>query len=301
MSNSTVSITEAIPALRLRINEKLQHYLPSIQTAPEVLHQAMHYAVLNGGKRLRPTLVYVTGISLGADLATLDIPAAAIELIHSYSLIHDDLPAMDNDDLRRGQPTCHKAFDEATAILAGDALQCLAFELLTNHTTFEEALKMIKVLARASGSFGMAGGQSLDLQAEGKNITINDLENIHGLKTGCLIRASVQMGAIAARCQDSFTMDCLDHFAADIGLAFQIQDDILNIEGDCKKIGRNTGTDAQRKKATYPSISQLENAKYRVQELSEQALIKLSKIPAGMPDDMKLLQELCLHLINRES
>jgi len=256
-----------------RINQVLEQYLPSPDLEPKRLHQAMRYSVLNGGKRIRPLLVYATGEALDSDLEVLDIPACAIELVHSYSLIHDDLPAMDNDDERRGQPSCHKAFDEATAILAGDTLFNLAFQILAENNL---AQTMIPVLAKACGSFGMAGGQAIDLESTGKQLTLEQLENMHNLKTGALIRASVKLGAIAANCLNQQQLEILDNYAKCIGLAFQIQDDIL----DADEISDN--------KVTYVSLLGLEKAKSKLQELHKKAKQHLESLAI----DSKLLYSL---------
>jgi len=220
-----------LQAWRERTDQTLLNYLPSETTTPQTLHKAMRYAVLNGGKRIRPLLAYAAGHALGVGTNRIDAAACAVELIHAYSLVHDDLPAMDDDDLRRGQPTCHKAFGEAEAILAGDALQSLAFHLLAHSLPDDiparQQLLMVKVLASASGSRGMAGGQSIDLNAVGRELNIVELENMHIHKTGALIRASVKLGALCCPAVDEAVIKKLDHFAKCIGLAFQIRDDIL--------------------------------------------------------------------------
>jgi geranylgeranyl pyrophosphate synthase len=268
-----------------RVQKVLDAALPAAEMVPQRLHAAQRYAVLGGGKRLRPLLVYCTGEALEIPASILDAPAAAVELIHSYSLVHDDLPAMDDDDLRRGQPTTHRAFDEATAILAGDALQVLAFSLLsrdrTPGVTGEARLQMIQILADASGTAGMAGGQAIDLAAVGRALTLQQLEAMHRLKTGALIRASVLM---AAACSPGLTRakwEALDGYAQDIGLAFQIQDDILDVEGATEEIGKTRGADAARAKPTYPSVLGLESAKTRARELQQRACERLA--PLGEP------------------
>jgi geranylgeranyl diphosphate synthase, type II len=265
-----------------RIETVLAAALPSAELTPQRLHAAQRYAVLGGGKRVRPLLVYCTGEVLGIPAATLDAPAAAVELIHAYSLVHDDLPAMDNDDLRRGRPTTHRAFDEATAILAGDALQVLAFALLAQDRHGDVAaaarLQMIQILADASGTAGMAGGQALDLAAVGRELSIEDLEAMHRLKTGALIRASVMLAASCAAGLGDAARDALDHYAQDIGLAFQIQDDILDVVGSAQDLGKNTGADAARAKPTYASIVGLETAKDRAQALKFSACDRLASL-----------------------
>jgi len=265
---------------QLRVQGVLDAALPASTLSPQRLHAAQRYAVLSGGKRLRPLLVYCTGEALGVSADALDAPAAAVELIHSYSLVHDDLPAMDDDDLRRGQPTTHRAFDEATAILAGDALQVLAFSLLARDraagVSFEARLKMIQILADASGTAGMAGGQALDLSAVGRNINLEELEAMHRLKTGALIRASVLLAAACAPGLSAAEWDALDGYSQDIGLAFQIQDDILDVEGSTEDIGKTAGADAARDKPTYPSVLGLEAAKARARELKRRACDRLA-------------------------
>jgi farnesyl diphosphate synthase len=268
-----------------RVQSVLETALPSADILPQRLHAAQRYAVLGGGKRLRPLLVYCTGEALNVPAAMLDAPAAAVELIHSYSLVHDDLPAMDNDDLRRGQPTTHRAFDEATAILAGDALQVLAFSLLSRDRTpgvsSDARLKMIQILADASGTLGMAGGQAIDLAAVGRELTLAELEAMHRLKTGALIRASVLMAAACSRDLSSANWDALDGYAQDIGLAFQIQDDILDVEGSTEEIGKTSGADAARDKPTYTSLMGLDAAKKRARELKLRACERLSRLGEG--------------------
>ncbi len=263
-----------------RVQGVLDRVLPSADLVPQRLHAAQRYAVLGGGKRLRPLLVYCTGEALQVPIESLDAPAAAVELIHSYSLVHDDLPAMDNDDLRRGQPTTHRAFDEATAILAGDALQVLAFSLLARDrapaTTPEARLRMIQILADASGTAGMAGGQAIDLAAVGRSLNSLELEAMHRLKTGALIRASVLMAAACSPRLSNAAWDALDGYSQDIGLAFQIQDDILDVEGNTEEIGKTSGADAARAKPTYPSVLGLETAKVRARELKERACERLA-------------------------
>jgi geranylgeranyl pyrophosphate synthase len=266
-----------------RVHRVLEGVLPPADVSPQRLHAAQRYAVLGGGKRLRPLLVYCTGEALGIAADALDAPAAAVELIHSYSLVHDDLPAMDDDDLRRGQPTTHRAFDEATAILAGDALQVLAFSLLARDraagVSSEARLKMIQILADASGTAGMAGGQALDLSAVGRNLSLEDLEAMHRLKTGALIRASVLLAAACADLRDA-EWNALDGYAQDIGLAFQIQDDILDVEGSTEALGKTAGADAARAKPTYPSVLGLAAAKKRAHDLRQRACDRLAAFGA---------------------
>ncbi len=259
-----------------RVNAALETWLPSAKTHPETLHQAMRYAALSGGKRIRPILTYASGQAVGIERKRLDGPACAVELIHSYSLVHDDLPAMDDDDLRRGQPTCHRAFDEATAILAGDALQTLAFYVLSKDGGMQagqtERLRMIEQLACASGSRGMVGGQALDLQAVGKELDLVELENMHIHKTGALIRASVCLGTLLDPDADPETLRRLDRYAKCIGLAFQIRDDVLDVEGETATLGKTQGKDQALNKPTYPGLLGLSEAREKAEALSAEAI-----------------------------
>ena len=274
------ALLRRLPVYQSQVEVALARTLPADTLPPARLHQAMRYAALGGGKRLRPALVYATGEALGITLQEVDGPACAVELIHAYSLVHDDLPAMDDDDLRRGKPTCHRAFDEATAILVGDALQALAFRCLADgpcgRAAADTRLVMIQQLATAAGSRGMAGGQAMDLEAEGRELDIAELENLHIHKTGALIRASVLLGALAGRPEDSALVECLDHYAKCIGLAFQIQDDILDVEGDTAELGKNSGADQQRGKATYPALLGMSEAKSHARELTDEAIRSLN-------------------------
>lgn len=261
---------------QLRVLTALNHWLPDPDTAPTRLHQAMRYAALGEGKRVRPILAYATGKALGVTNERLDGIACSVELIHAYSLVHDDLPAMDDDDLRRGRPTCHKAFDEATAILVGDALQTLAFKLLVTDASMqgsaEQRIDLVEALAQASGSRGMAGGQALDLDAEGRSIDVVELENIHIRKTGALIRASVNMAGLLSSDIDAGVLSNLDHYAKCVGLAFQVQDDILDVEGNTSVLGKTQGKDQLQDKATYPALLGLEAAREKAQLLCDEAL-----------------------------
>ncbi len=266
---------------RLHVDTAMENWLPQELTNPINLHQAMRYSVLNGGKRIRPILAYATGESFGASAKNIDVPASAIELIHAYSLIHDDLPAMDDDDLRRGRPTCHIAHGEAMAILAGDALQALAFRILSHYgddLSNDQRIDMIKILTLASGSRGMAGGQAIDLDSVGKQITISELENMHIHKTGALIRASINMGALCASRITEAELKILDHYAKCIGLAFQIKDDILDVESDTQILGKTQGADAAKNKPTYPSLIGMTESKKLTKELLEQSLSSLEKL-----------------------
>jgi farnesyl diphosphate synthase len=290
-------MSDFICAYQERAEMALSLYLPSGDDEPCRLHQAMTYSVLNGGKRIRPLLVYAVGLMLGASNDSLDAPAAAVEIIHSYSLIHDDLPPMDNDDLRRGKPTCHKAFDEATAILAGDALQAHAFYVLADneHLTEKQRVKMLIILTEACGSLGMAGGQAIDLESVGKALTLTELENMHRLKTGALIRASVLLGAVAGNA-DAKTFEILTQFAELIGLAFQIQDDILDVEGETALLGKQAGADQTLNKPTYPSMLGLQSSKEKMQYVYEAALNTLKQLDFNTA----WLYELAAYMVERD-
>lgn len=263
-----------------RAEAQLATRLPSVAHSPQRLHEAIRYSVLNGGKRVRPVLVYATGEALGIPTEQLDSAACAIEFIHAYSLVHDDLPAMDDDDLRRGRPTCHKAYDEATAILVGDALQVLAFQILARDSQLpvEPRLRLIDILATESGTTGMAGGQALDLAGEGQQLTVAEVEHMHACKTGALIRASVMMAAACAPHLDASLRLALQRYATAIGLAFQIQDDVLDVEGDATLLGKATGADQALGKPTYPAVAGLQAAKLRVQSLHNEALEELAPL-----------------------
>jgi farnesyl diphosphate synthase len=253
-----------------RVAASLEAALPDPTHAPRRLHAAMRHATLGGGKRMRPLLVYATGTLAGADEAVLDAPATAVELIHAYSLVHDDLPAMDDDALRRGQPTVHVAFDEATAILAGDALQTLAFEVLAGSDAGAVLrVTWLQTLAQASGVAGMCGGQALDIDATGGSQPLDALQHMHALKTGALIRASVRLGALAGGVDDA-TLQRLDAFADALGLAFQVRDDILDVESSSDALGKTAGKDAAQAKSTYPALLGMDGAKARLDELAAQ-------------------------------
>jgi geranylgeranyl pyrophosphate synthase len=268
-------LDRALVRWRERVERQLDRWLPPATAIPERLHAAQRYSVLGSGKRIRPALVYATAETLGVPIEQVDAAACAVELIHCYSLVHDDLPGMDDDDLRRGRPTCHRAFDEATAILAGDSLQVLAFQLLATHpgAPAEPAVRVaiIELLAVASGTAGMAGGQALDLGAEGRALQLDEIERVHALKTGALIRASVLM---AARCSPTLSaaeFDALSQLGAVVGLAFQVQDDILDVEGDVAVLGKTPGSDQARGMPTYPAIAGMEAARARVRALHDEA------------------------------
>lgn len=287
MTTLTNLNTAWLPHVQQRVEQQLMRYLPAVDGEPNALYRAMHYAVLNGGKRLRPALVYATGQDLNASLSRLDLAATAVELIHCYSLVHDDLPAMDDDDLRRGKPSCHIAFDEATAILAGDALQSLAFECLSRQTTEQHQptliIKMIQTLTHLSGGEGMGGGQALDLAAEKTAPTLEQLERIHRLKTGALIRASILLGTLGAGIDQADALQKLDTIANHIGLAFQIQDDILDITGSSKTMGKHAGADAKKNKSTYPQLCSLAQANHKVDSLYRKASQLLDSLQSPMP------------------
>ena len=260
-----------------RVTEKLDTALPDADQSPKRLHSAMRYAVFNGGKRVRPLLVYATGECLGLAEQNLDAPAAAIELIHAFSLVHDDLPAMDDDDLRRGKPTLHREFDEATAILAADALQPLAFSVLADMRDIDPAVRsrLVKLVADACGSVGMTGGQSMDLAAEGRTLSGDEIEYMYSLKTGALIHASVVSAALLSDKLSAEQVSAIDAFGRTIGIAFQIKDDILDIEGETEIIGKQAGADERLAKATYPGLVGIEKARARCDSLLRSALEQL--------------------------
>ncbi len=275
---------EQIQQYQARIETALAARLPSAETCPRDLHAAMRYAVLGGGKRIRAALVYAAGHAVGAALERLDGPACAVEMIHAYSLVHDDLPCMDDDALRRGKPSCHKAFDEATALLAGDALQSLAFHVLAHDPLMSAdtatRLRMVEQLALASGSRGMAGGQAIDIASVGRTLNLAELENMHIHKTGALIRASVRLGALCAAQADPATLERLDHYAKCIGLAFQIRDDILDVIGDTETLGKAQGADQALNKPTYPALLGLDGARTHARALYDEALATLAALDA---------------------
>lgn len=273
----------------------------SLNDLPESrLLDAMRYAVLLGGKRIRPFLVYAVGEMLDVTTAALDAPAGAIEAIHAYSLIHDDLPAMDDDNLRRGKPTCHIQFDEATAILAGDALQSFAFELLSkaHHLSAQQKVALMQSLAKNAGANGMCLGQSLDLQGENRTLQLNELEKIHRYKTGALLRCAVQMGFLCSKYADDKTIgDALDTYAKAIGLAFQVQDDILDIESTTEMLGKTVGADINAHKSTYPQLLGLAAAKQKAQELHQVALSALAQLPF----DTQVLRAVADFVVQRQN
>jgi len=266
-------------AWRARVEALLDAVLPDPASEPRRLHAAMRHAALDGGKRMRPLLVYATGTAFGCDAGALDHAAAAVELVHAYSLVHDDLPAMDDDALRRGKPTVHVAFDEATAILAGDALQSLAFELLADAPLpAATRVAMLAELARAAGVHGMCGGQALDIEATARDIDSDALVRLHALKTGALLRAAVRLGAIAADVE-AVDRARLDAFADALGLAFQVRDDLLDVEGDSTTLGKTPGKDAALGKATFPALLGIQASRARLESL--RATMRESLAPFG--------------------
>ncbi len=271
----TDNLMDFLAICRERIERQLEDLLHNQSPDSAVLHEAMAYAVLNGGKRLRPVLVYGAALACGANLASADRPACAVELMHCYSLVHDDLPAMDNDDLRRGKPTVHRAYNEAIAILVGDALQALAFQYLAlpvaEPAGAQQTLRMVQSLARAAGSAGMVAGQAQDFEAVGKGLSRDALESMHGLKTGALITASVEMGALCAGEVSAPALAGLRDYARHIGLAFQVQDDILDETGDTATLGKPRGSDAAQLKPTYVSLLGLDAARKEAVRLSRAA------------------------------
>ncbi len=283
-----------------RVDHHLNLWLPEPAGPEARLQKAMRYSVVGGGgKRVRPILVYATGQALNIKPEQLDACACAVEIIHAYSLIHDDLPAMDNDDLRRGRPTCHVAFDDATAILAGDALQAFAFEVLASDnamkTSENNRIEMIKLLAQSSGSIGMAGGQAIDLDAVGKSLNLDELENMHLLKTGALIRASVLLGAMCSPEIQTEKMKALDTYAHCVGLAFQIHDDVLDITADTETLGKPQGSDEQQNKPTYPALLGIKGATQRALELHKRAIKALE----NFDESADILRQLSAYIIER--
>jgi geranylgeranyl pyrophosphate synthase len=261
-----------------RINQKLDTLLPATDDSNSQLHQALRYSVLNGGKRIRPLLSYAAAEALGGANQDTDAVAASVELIHAYSLIHDDLPAMDDDDLRRGKPTCHIAFDEATAILAGDALQSLAFQQLTTlkQTSAEISLQLIACLAEAAGAQGMVSGQAIDIASVNQTLSLDQLEHMHHQKTGAMILASITMGALSTGHATAQQLSALKIYGKAIGLAFQVQDDILDVVGDTTVLGKQQGADKALNKPTYTALLGLEGAKQKTIQLHQISLDALS-------------------------
>ncbi|MGL4905464.1 MAG: (2E,6E)-farnesyl diphosphate synthase [Plesiomonas sp.] len=298
----SVPYSELLILYRERIDHILSQHLDTLPFQDHAIVQAMRHGTLLGGKRLRPFLVYATGTLFDIPLSELDAPAAAVECIHAYSLIHDDLPAMDDDDLRRGQPTCHIRYGEANAILAGDALQTLAFTILAEADSKNSAeafairLAQVRELASASGVNGMCGGQALDLAAEGQVCTLSQLEQIHNHKTGALIRSAIRLGALAAGSRGYAALPALDRYANAIGLAFQVQDDILDVIGDTHVIGKRQGADIELGKSTYPALLGIAGAQAKAQELYQEALGALQTLPYNT----RALEALASYIIERD-
>jgi farnesyl diphosphate synthase len=295
-----MTLEQTLVTFQAQVDNALDKNLPAAGRDPVRLHTAMRYAVLGPGKRIRPVLVYATGQAFGTPLDELDASAVAVELIHAYSLIHDDLPAMDDDDLRRGRATCHKKFDEATAILAGDALQAQAFAVIAEckNSTVAPArrIEMLRELAHASGSEGMAGGQAMDLAAVGSQLSLAELEKMHIHKTGALIRASVRLGYLASKIDDVEVAERLDRYARCVGLAFQVHDDILDVEGETSVIGKPQGSDSNQNKPTYPNILGMEEAKKTAQALCDEAISSLETLGSTA----STLRQLADYIVNRD-
>lgn len=294
-----------IAGYQTRCQARVDAALESLFVAPREeltrIYQAMRYSVVNGGKRVRPLLAYAACEALDGEIARADGAACAVELIHAYSLVHDDLPAMDDDDLRRGQPTTHIAYDEACAILAGDGLQALAFEVIgnaeLNPQDAQTRLDMLMILARAAGSAGMVGGQAIDLESVGRKIDQAALETMHRHKTGALIEASVQLGALASGKSDAASLSALRRYAEAVGLAFQVQDDILDVESDTTTLGKTQGKDQAHDKPTYPALLGLDTAKAYALSLRDQALAALE----GFGDSAEPLRALARYIVERRS
>ena len=295
--------SERLALYQDRVDRALLQLLPKDGDAKTQLHSAMRYAVTVGGKRVRPILAYATGKALSIPLERIDVPACSLEMMHAYSLVHDDLPAMDNDDLRRGKPTCHIAFDEATAILAGDALQALAFTLLANNAdpalSDTARIRMISILGDASGDNGMAAGQAIDLESVGHSLTLAELENMHCHKTGALIKASVLLPAVIDQPDneivDEELIARLGKYAGAVGLSFQIVDDILDVTSDTETLGKTQGADIALNKPTYPALLGLDGARQHAKNMHESALAHL----AGLGDDFDELRMLSAYIVER--
>lgn len=293
-----MTLDPAFDRYRKLVEEALEHYLPAATESPARLHEAMRYSVLAGGKKLRPVLAMATCEALGGAPNSVLPAACALELIHAYSLVHDDLPAMDDDALRRGRPTCHIAFDEATAILCGDALQSLAFQIAANAPALsaQQRLDMVAELARASGHAGMVGGQAIDLAAVGKKLDLPALEHMHRRKTGALIEAATVLGAIAAGAASTAVLTAVRRYAAALGLAFQVKDDILDVEGETGTLGKQQGADAERNKPTYPALLGLDAARAHLDALHQEACDALQ----GLPGNVQALRGLADFVVRRQ-
>lgn len=296
-TSNTLELIEFRQQCQQRVDQRLGAALDA-EIVSVTLLEAMRYACLGGGKRIRPVLAYASVLAVGGELAAADNAAAAIELIHSYSLVHDDLPAMDDDDLRRGKPTVHKAFDEATAILVGDALQSLAFQILSTEADALGAnnrLAMVQLLSQAAGATGMVGGQSLDFEAVGVKLSIQQLEQMHSLKTGALIRCAVLLGGMSCGSSSDSQKSALASYADNIGLAFQVQDDILDVVGDTWQLGKPQGSDSDKNKPTYVSLLGPDKAKALANSLAEKAIAALQ----GFPTSADPLRELAAFVVSR--
>lgn len=293
------SFHETLTHYRQRVDNALLTHLPALESSGTQLPTVMHYAVTNGGKRVRPVLTYATGKALNLSLDRVDVAACALEMMHAYSLVHDDLPAMDDDDLRRGKPTCHKAFDEALAILAGDALQALAFTILARNrdplVSDTAKLRMVEILGEASGAKGMAAGQAIDLESVGHTLTLDELENMHNHKTGALIQASVLLPAALSESTDPELMPRLEGYAGAVGLCFQIVDDILDVVSDTETLGKKQGADIALNKPTYPALLGLEGAREHAQRMHQTALSHLD----GLGPDFDELRTLSAYIMQR--
>ncbi len=293
------ALQEFLTTCQRRVDSLLAEIL-SIASADPKLSEAMSYAVLGGGKRVRPVLVYGSNLAAGGNLEEADQAACAVELIHAYSLVHDDLPAMDDDDLRRGKPTVHKAFDDGTAVLVGDGLQSLAFRTLSEEQFSYSAntqLRMLRVLSEAVGAMGMVGGQALDFSATGGQLTLAELETMHRLKTGALIQASVELGGLCAEGVSDGQLEALRNYAGNIGLAFQIQDDILDETSETDVLGKPRGSDSALEKPTYVSVLGLDRARDRAQELANNAIAALENFPVSADP----LRNLAAYIVHRVS
>ncbi|HSI28223.1 MAG: polyprenyl synthetase family protein [Methylophilus sp.] len=275
MTTSSLLFQQWATVHQQRAEQALASTLPTVDTQPERLHAAMRYAVLGGGKRVRALLSYASAELVGAPASSADAAAVSVELIHAFSLVHDDMPCMDDDDLRRGKPSCHKQYGDATALLVGDALQSLAFQCIaTTHAP--QALKQVQILAQATGSSGMCGGQDIDLHSTGKLLSLEALETMHQYKTGALIRAAALLGAYAADHTEDSHLDLLNQYSQNMGLAFQVVDDILDATADTQTLGKTAGKDALQEKSTYVSLLGINEAKALVTTLYEQTLQSLA-------------------------
>ena len=294
----SVAFGEWMTAVQQQMEDALSAYLPATSRLPETLHEAMRYTALDGGKRVRPLLVYAAGDLFDASQEALARAACAVEMIHVYSLVHDDMPCMDDDDLRRGKPTVHVKYDEATALLVGDSLQAQAFLVLSEgEGDAARKLQMVSLLARAAGSLGMCGGQAIDLASVGKGLSLEELERMHHLKTGALLRASVLLGAYSAKVPSSAELESLDAYAAAIGLAFQVVDDVLDATADSATLGKTAGKDAADNKPTYVSILGLEQSRALAEKLRNDAHAALA--PFG--DKAQRLRELADLIVQRKA